>query len=234
LERREYTQYLFLSSILITASSYSGVAWAYSERPEDIKTVTSWQSYEYLNSDKEKAPTEICYTASDAEYTSTGKGGTLNEPTWGYGITSGEEAVKWFKLLLLDEKQMGDDTKDSAQILKARKLLKQAGKTPQQAVSDYLRFLWKHVIASIEQDMGEIAVGGTPFRVVLTVPAVWTTKAVKRMRQAAVDAGILANRLAGETTLHFVSEPEAAALATFQDLKSFPNFQVSAQCRITR
>lgn len=115
----------------------------------------------------------------------------------------------------------------SPQIQRARALLQKSGKTPQQAVADYLRNLWNHVLTSIDKVMGEIAVESTVFRVVLTVPAVWTTKAVKRMRQAAIDAGILDTRLGGETKLHFVSEPEAAALATFDDLKALPNFKVA-------
>ena len=40
------------------------------------------------------------------------------------------------------------------------------------------------------------------------------------MRQAALDAGILEPRLCSDTTLHFVSEPEAAALATLRDMKA--------------
>jgi hypothetical protein len=46
------------------------------------------------------------------------------------------------------------------------------------------------------------------------------------MREAAKRAGILERRLAGETILQFVSEPEAAALASFEDFKNRPNFQV--------
>lgn len=177
-----------------------------------------------MNSDKEKAPTEICY-AAEANQPTNGNEGESNNVTWGYGIASGG-AVKWFKLLLLDDKDIGEEKHNSVQIRRARELLRRAGKTPVQAVADYLLFLWKHAIDSIEQELGESAVEGSPFRVVLTVPAVWTSKAVRRMRQAAIDAGILESRLAGETTLHFVSEPEAAALATFEDMKSRPNFQV--------
>ncbi|KAF2193120.1 actin-like ATPase domain-containing protein [Zopfia rhizophila CBS 207.26] len=199
-------------------TTYSGVAWACSEQPDDIKTVTNWQCHEYMNQDKEKAPTEIAYVSTPTSPTNN------NNVTWGYGIPA-TEAVKWFKLLLLDEGDMKESHRKSPQIQRGRELLQRANKTPVQAVADYLRFLWNHALDSIKQELGEIAVEGYIFRVVITVPAVWPTKAVKRMTQAAMDAGILQPRLAGETTLHFVSEPEAAALATFEDMKTRPNFQ---------
>ncbi|KAF2675108.1 hypothetical protein BT63DRAFT_420337 [Microthyrium microscopicum] len=202
-------------------TTYSGVAWALSEAPDDIKTVTNWESYEYMNSDKEKAPTEIHYNARDANAPTAPDAADV---TWGYGIPSDKEAVKWFKLLLLDDEDMETNTKNSAQVKRARELLRKVGRTATQAVADYLRFLWKHTIAAIEQDMGESAVEGTAFRVVITVPAVWTLSAIRKMRQAAELAGMLEPRLAGETTLAFVSEPEAAALATFEDMKARPNF----------
>jgi len=152
--------------------------------------------------------------------------------TWGYGIPSGRKAIKWFKLLLLDEGDLPADIRNSPQIRHARDLLRQVGKTPTQAVADYLRFLWKHALVNIEQVMTQSVVEGIPFRVVLTVPAIWNHIAIQRMRQAARDAGILDPRLCGETTLHFVSEPEAAALATFEDLKTRPNFKVRGSRQI--
>ncbi|KAF3767179.1 hypothetical protein M406DRAFT_39951 [Cryphonectria parasitica EP155] len=56
------------------------------------------------------------------------------------------------------------------------------------------------------------------FNVVITVPAMWSLEAQMKMRTAAKMAGILSRRLAGETTLTLVAEPEAAALATLADM----------------
>lgn len=188
--------------------------------------ITSWDSLEWGNADKGKAPTAIAYNASGTQKAVTESNGVSSpkQILWGYGIGD-VESVKWFKLLLLDEEDMEVAQRESAQIKRARELLRQAGKTPIQAVADYLRLLWNHALANINKDFGKVAVDGTPFRVVLTVPAVWTTKAKDRMTRAARRAGILDARLAGETVLNFVSEPEAAALATFRDLKARPNFQ---------
>jgi hypothetical protein len=121
---------------------------------------------------------------------------------------------------------MEDKQRNSPQIRKAKRLLEKANKTPVQAVADFLQLLWAHAVSNIEKAFGEAALEGLPYQVVCTVPAVWTNKAVNKMREAAKQAGILQRRLAGETILRFVSEPEAAALATFEDLKNRPNFQV--------
>lgn len=209
-------------------SRHSGVAWAYSEQPDDIKIVTNWDSQEWLNTDKGKAPTEIAYP-SRASYSQAARDSGADQNgqiAWGYGIGD-EEPIKWFKLLLLDDEDIDSAQKNSKQLKRARKLLSRAKKSPVQAVADYLQLLWQHAIANIVRDFTEIVVESLPFRVVITVPAVWTTKAKEKMKQAAKRAGILNDRgLAGKTTLHFVSEPEAAALATFDDLKTRPNFRV--------
>ncbi|PVH96466.1 hypothetical protein DM02DRAFT_731204 [Periconia macrospinosa] len=156
----------------MSARDYLGVVWAYSKQPDDIKMKTNWDSFEWGNSEKGKAPTAISYGA----------------PVSDTGVAE-------------------NSSQNS------------------RAVADYLRLLWNHALTNINKDFGQVAVDGTPFRVVLTVPAVWKTKAKDRMAKAVKRAGILDVRLAGETTLNFVSEPEAAALATFQDLKARPNFQ---------
>ncbi|KAF2267197.1 hypothetical protein CC78DRAFT_541863 [Lojkania enalia] len=214
---------ILLRDLILTRSRFSGAAWAYSKQPQDVKIVTSWDSEGFQNFDKGKAPSKIAYGSSDL--TSQPDGKSSAHLTWGYGIREDEtEFVEWFKLLLLDENDLNEQHPDSQQIRRAKRLLQRAGKTAVRAVADYLQLLWHHTLRNIEKDLGEIAVEGLPFHVVLTVPAVWTARAVSRMRQAAKQAGILEERLAGETTLHFVSEPEAAAIATFDDLKVRPNF----------
>lgn len=120
---------------------------------------------------------------------------------------------------------MKEEQHRSPQIQKAKALLREAGKTPVQAVADYLRLLWQHALSNMKRNLGEAMVEGLAFQVVCTVPAVWSTNAVNKMRTAAQDAGITTHRFAGATTLEFVSEPEAAALATFEDLKARPNIQ---------
>lgn len=61
------------------------------------------------------------------------------------------------------------------------------------------------------------AVDNSRFRVVVTLPAIWPDYAKQRMVQAVQAAGILDPRMSvADTILTFVSEPEAAALATLK------------------
>jgi hypothetical protein len=134
-------------------------------------------------------------------------------------------AAEWFKLLLLDETDMDEERSKFPRLQMTRLLLQEANKTPLQAVANYLRLLWRHTMAQISRNLGEVTVEGLEFQVVCTVPAVWRTAAVSKMRMAAENAGITAERIAGTTILTFVTEHEAAALATFEDLKARPNIK---------
>ncbi|KAF3051884.1 hypothetical protein E8E11_011099 [Didymella keratinophila] len=201
-------------------TTYSGIAWAYSKEPTRINIITDWDSAEYGTSDKGKAPTRVSYATSSHH-----RSARPSEMTWGYGVGD-QEAVEWFKLLLLDDSDMDYKQKTSPQILKAKAMLQKANKTAVEAVTDFLRLLWAHAVANIEKQAGEEFVNGLSFKVVCTVPAIWRNDAISKMREAAKVAGILETRLAGETTLSFVSEPEAAAIATFEDLKRYPNIRV--------
>jgi hypothetical protein len=72
---------------------------------------------------------------------------------------------------------------------------------------------------------GAGAVDGLPFKVALTVPAIWKPYAHEKMREAARAAGILSSRVCGQTTLKLVSEPEAAALATLNEFRNCHNVE---------
>jgi hypothetical protein len=194
-------------------SSFSGVAWAWSKRLENINVVTNWDSVLYLNKENEKAPSEIYY----------GEG--TEEVSWGYGIPLEAESLKWFKLLLVDEGDLQEDVRKSKQIKRAREMLANHRKTAVEVVADYLRLLWKHVIKTIERERGSNSASRLPFRVVLTVPAIWPHNAQQRMWEAASKAGILDPRTCGETTLRLVPEPEAAALASLSEFRDREDVQ---------
>lgn len=115
---------------------------------------------------------------------------------------------------------MPPDVRTSNFLQTAREMLNAAGKTPQDAVADYLRMLWEHAISNMKRKCGQRAVDGLPFKVVITIPAVWPPYAERKMREAAQRAGILQARICGSTTLEFVSEPEAVALATLREFQS--------------
>ncbi|KAF2835264.1 actin-like ATPase domain-containing protein [Patellaria atrata CBS 101060] len=186
-------------------TTYSGVAWAWSGRPEEINVITNWKTALNFNADNAKAPTEICYSGS--------------EIFWGYDIAPEDEPLRWFKLLLVDEADLQPEVRNAPQILRARQLLQKLGKNVVDVVADYLRLLWQHAIESIERERGKTSVNGLPFKVVVTLPAIWKPNSQNRMHEAARKAGILDDRLCGDTQLQFVPEPEAAALATLVDFR---------------
>lgn len=193
---------------------YSGVAWAYSGEPDVIELVTSWEAQLNHCSNEEKAPTKIFY-------------GTKTETTtWGYAVPPDKDALKWFKLLLLDEKDVPKEQSNSTQFHEARRLRRQAEKDPVEIVGCYLRNIWNHSIDSIKRELSADLLQKCKFHVVITLPAIWPPYAQQRMRRAAQLSGILNDRGCGKTNLHFISEPEAAALATIRDLSKRSNIKV--------
>lgn len=65
------------------------------------------------------------------------------------------------------------------------------------------------------------------FQIIVTLPAIWPHYAQRRMREAIEEAGILASNSTGKPTLNFTSEPEAAALASLEDLMGRVELKVS-------
>ena len=133
---------------------------------------------------------------------------------WGYTIPPDADPVRWFKLLLLREDDLGSEVKVSEYILRGRKMLRESGKTATDLIGDYLEALWKHILETIYKARGKSVIEAMEFHVVITVPAIWKDYARQGMEEAARKAGILTTRTAGTTTLAFAPEPEAAALAT--------------------
>lgn len=166
--------------------------------------ITSWDSAKYQCSDKEKTPSVISYDENE-------------NIVWGYSVSDTKSSIEWFKLCLLQR----DDIPNacySPQLQKAQAALEKQNKSVVDVISDYLRELWKHSLITIRRAIGGQLVDLCRFRVVATVPAIWPAYAQVRMNKAIEKAGILDARTAGSTTLEFLSEPEAAALATLNSI----------------
>ncbi|KAH6632067.1 hypothetical protein F5144DRAFT_612594 [Chaetomium tenue] len=145
--------------------------------------------------------------------------GPKGKTSWGYNIPFDAEQGKWFKLLLIDDKDLPEDVRKSTKIKEARTYLKKHNKTPVAVIAGFLRLLWNHCNQRITETVSRSLVNYSKFHIVITLPAIWPDYARNRMREAAEQAGMLAARVAGETTLSFISEPEAAALATLSDME---------------
>lgn len=207
----------FFQSLLLIFlfSRYSGVAWTWS-KAENTEIITSWETTTYSNADNEKVPSAL--------HISTAPG---REVSWGYVATESDEIpLRWFKLLLIDEKDLPRDVRDSTQIQEARTYLKRINKTAIEMIGLYLRHLWNHTIQIITTAVGKSILNYSQHHVVITLPAIWPEYAKSRMREAAKIAGIVQKRLEAETSLTFVTEPEAAALATLSDLTARPDIKV--------
>jgi hypothetical protein len=180
-------------------TTYSGAAWATVAdiEADGVNIVTSWPD---TGAQEGKAPTELFY-----EHGKT---------TWGYGVPLEVEPVRWFKLLLLKEEDQPREIRDHEYLIKARNMLADEGKSTVDAIADYLRLLWGHVLEIIIKARGKNVVEALCFHVVITVPAIWKNYARASMLEAAQSAGITASRRAGPTTISFAPEPEAAALAS--------------------
>lgn len=115
--------------------------------------------------------------------------------------------------------------RDSDYMIAVSRTMTDLGKTPVEVVGDYLKLLWNHIMdhimTQITNETGESLFYGTTVHVdiVITVPSIWTNDTNEGMIQAALYAGLYDYSLTGRTTITFVSEPEAAALATLSDVE---------------
>ncbi|KAK3953443.1 hypothetical protein QBC32DRAFT_387599 [Pseudoneurospora amorphoporcata] len=187
-------------------TTFSGVAFIWSNQVDQIEIITSWDADSSDNADECKTPTAIFY-------------GLGNEVTWGYAIEPEKEQLKWVKLLLLNDEDIPEEVRTSDKIKKAREYLQKHNKTAEEAVTTFLRHLWEHSINCITKSISRGMVNYTQFHIVITLPAIWPSYAREKMRLAAEQAGMLDKRMGVETQLTFISEPEAAAIVTLADME---------------
>ncbi|KAI1181192.1 hypothetical protein F4777DRAFT_592852 [Nemania sp. FL0916] len=200
-------------------TTYTGAAYAYVRRDnEDTneitpQPVTLWPTSHHggAHSDSPKVPSHLDYTQS--------------------GITWGQQGfdvpgVRWFKLLLLNEDEVPVHLENSKHMKQARESLEKLGKDVVTVISDYLQKVWEHLLEIITRAWGRDFISTHPYHVVITVPAIWQDSQTDMMTRALRKAGVLNKRPRCEdTTYAFVSEPEAAALASLHSYNKLPNLQ---------
>ncbi|KAH9904870.1 hypothetical protein F4778DRAFT_789575 [Xylariomycetidae sp. FL2044] len=137
------------------------------------------------------------------------------EIKWGFEVEAGSDGIRWFKLVLLNEEDVPAYYSNSPRIIEARKAVRDSGKDEVEIIGDFLKKVWNHALELVTRAKGESVVNACSFHVVMSVPAFWKPYAREKMQRAADLAGILKKRDGvDDTTLEFVSEPEAAALAS--------------------
>ncbi|KAG9256950.1 uncharacterized protein F5Z01DRAFT_671400 [Emericellopsis atlantica] len=158
--------------------------------------------------DKQKVPSVIAYDKSG------------QPAAWGYEIRYSHTPLKWLKLLLVEEDELPPHLSSSAEYKSLKKQVKALRKSPVTIIGDYLRLLWAHAWSQIKVSEGESFVEACKLKIVVTLPAIWSPCAQQRMREALQVAGIAGRADDHHVSLDFVSEPEAAILASLKSMGS--------------
>ncbi|KAI0125684.1 hypothetical protein BJ170DRAFT_684939 [Xylariales sp. AK1849] len=175
-------------------TTFSGVAYAFTNDPEKVYTVDSWPG----GDDRivPKTPTTLLY-----------ENGSKDKFQWGYQLDQTlEEKIVGLKLLLdPDQKRpYWIPTNVEAEMAKLPKDVLDVA-------SDYIRVIFEHALKEIEKGYLPDFIRNFAKQYVLTVPAVWSDKAKDMTLRAARNAGI--------SPVDMITEPEAAALFTLQSMK---------------
>ncbi|KAL4907139.1 hypothetical protein BDW74DRAFT_166661 [Aspergillus multicolor] len=187
-------------------TTFTGVAWAETRRPDHISVIESWPSHtgtqEGISS--VKVPTELRYTSPKSANPDTKDEEKIE---WGFQIPGLVDRYQWFKLGL-DESNPLVSTKSWGD------------KTPDQLASDYLSAIHAHIMYSLEQKLGAALLRTIPLEFSLTVPAIWTEAAKDKTLKAWKKASSYSTTSpeTKEPLVHLVSEPEAAAIYAIQGL----------------
>lgn len=174
--------------------------------------------------DSDKVPSDISYD----EYDKPAK--------WGFGLSESDRPIRWAKLLLSPLSLQTLNTQEETVVEMTRKHMKEIGKSAVDVIADYLRFLWRHILARLKLRLTAPVLDNMVLKVVLTVPAIWDHDAQDKMKIAVRQAGMLSPRACGKTTITLVAEPAAAALATYFDaeIKRNPIIRVCILCGLQR
>ncbi|ROW13226.1 hypothetical protein VPNG_04861 [Cytospora leucostoma] len=191
-------------------TTFTGFTYAYSEEADKLQTITDWVDG---NADDPKTPSAIKFKRNGVD--------------WGIKANNIPTALRWFKLLLVNEEDLPADVRASAQLKELRQQVKSIRKSAVDVASEYLDCVWTHCLERMKTAEGEETVDTSRFHVVITLPAIWPNYARERMRQAVDKAGILKQRRGvGKTTLDFIFEPEAAALAALSGVDGRHNIKI--------
>ncbi|KAL0941392.1 hsp70-like protein [Colletotrichum truncatum] len=178
-------------------TTYSGVAWAETQRSDRRTTITTWPISKTVREGEssDKVPTKLRYTGDEVQ--------------WGFSIPMSapqDEIVEWFKLDLDPSLQSMNQAVSS----EAR-----GGRNVDKLVTDYISALGDHLLYTLREKLGDQVVKTTPLEFVITVPAIWSDLAKEKTKQACQKASGLSTT---SVPIHLVSEPEAAAIYALQGL----------------
>ncbi|KAB5583554.1 hypothetical protein GE09DRAFT_946950 [Coniochaeta sp. 2T2.1] len=182
-------------------TTYSGVAWAETQRPDRRVAITSWPVSKTIREGEssDKVPTKLRYN------------GSTGDVEWGFSIpvtASQHEVIEWFKL------DLDPSLRDIGSQIGAVKI-EPDSRNVDKLVTDYISALGDHLMYTLRQKLGDGVVASTPLEFIVTVPAIWSDLAKDKTKQACQRAaGLSATR----SPIHLISEPEAAAIYALHGL----------------
>nr|RBQ97628.1 hypothetical protein FVER53263_00133 [Fusarium verticillioides] len=171
-------------------TTYSGVAYCFASS-SDVKPIVDWLGLEGRT--QPKVPTVIAYDPDDS-----------SEFKWGGQLSWRDDQVQGVKLLL-DPKQTRPPYLPSTNV---KSEMKKLPKSAVDVAADFIGAMYSHALERIESKVPRDYLDLCEKTFVLSVPAVWSEKAMESTVQAAKKAGVYPVML--------IKEPEAAALYTFK------------------
>lgn len=215
--------------LLIIFYRFTGLAYSCLDKLDQISVLMDLDD---SNQDNPKVPSAIQFARCGD--------GSINI-LWGNDAErTAASTIEWFKLLLVDEDDLPEEVRTSEHVSRARTRLHDLDMTCEEVIASYLRALWKNCLEKLRTEVAVATVEQSRFHVVVTLPAICeyirehseaapTTSNTyligtigpdysrERMLQAVKAADVLQKREGvADTILTFVSEPEAAALATLK------------------
>ncbi|OTB00589.1 hypothetical protein M426DRAFT_65582 [Hypoxylon sp. CI-4A] len=178
-------------------TTYSGVAWAATERPDGNVLISDWPSSRstYGGFSSPKVPTRLHYLNS-------------RQFEWGFQIphtVPSQNILSLFKLGLEPDRYSR-----SIDVIGKSLDFDNVDKY----ITDYLSGIFGHLMNSLGRQLGLGTLRSTSIQFVLTVPAIWS----ERSKQRTIEAFERVPNLPEDHSTALLSEPEAAAVAALREL----------------
>lgn len=174
----------------------------------DVQIVTEWPGNSGLNNEfLEKVPSTIAYLH---ENENVAQNYGITGDIWGYELKSNLVSCSWTKLLL-DQHARTTEYDDASlkNTVESGLLRLPPGKKAADVVTDYLKKLYEHCMWILGKHYADLLVM-TPIEFWFTMPAIWSLKAQKSTREAAIRAGFGSRP---KDTIKMITEPEAGVIA---------------------
>ncbi|PYI31866.1 actin-like ATPase domain-containing protein [Aspergillus indologenus CBS 114.80] len=191
-------------------TTYTGVSYVGCKASElkDITVIEGWPGSKRNTNYILKVPSRIAYAAENERAIAD---------VWGFQVQPGMSACSWTKLLLDKNTSLTEfDDRSLDDASGAGILHLPAGKTAVDVVADYLTYIYKHIKYTLARHMTPLDFAITPAEFWFTVPAIWSDQAKDATRTAARRAGFATSPDRPCDRLHFISEPEAAAITALK------------------